>query len=90
MDLARISDWLRNYVSMRLQCSGCKAITDIGFDSLIGMSAKNDDLMWWRERFRCRKCGAKAPHMSSVRTHLTPDPTSGEGWNPLTQTFKNG
>lgn len=86
MELAHLSDWLRNYVTMKLKCKGCGSVTDLGLDALLKMSAQNDDLTWWRERFRCRKCGEKAPYMSIVPTRMTPEPL--RGWNPLTQRMK--
>ncbi|QXF10869.1 hypothetical protein [Sphingopyxis terrae] len=77
MGLDRISTWLREFRTMRLKCRGCRKVTDIGLDKLLEMSAKNDELMWWRERFRCGVCGAKSPQMSTIWTHMTPRPTGG-------------
>lgn len=48
----------------------------LGLDDLLRMSKQNDDYLWWRERFKCARCGAKNPHMAKVSTHMTPPPTT--------------
>ena len=72
MDLERVSDWLQNVITAKLTCRGCERVTTIGLDKLLEMSATNDSFTWWRERFKCRTCGAKAPYLAIVPTHLTP------------------
>jgi len=80
MDLERVSGWLQNVVTAKLTCSGCERVTLIGLDKLLEMSATNDSLAWWRERFKCRRCGAKRPYLAIVPTHLTPMRYSPHPW----------
>lgn len=72
MDLERVSGWLQNVITAKLTCRGCERVTTIGLDKLLEMSATNDSFTWWRERFKCGKCGAKGPYLAIVPTHLTP------------------
>lgn len=72
MELDLVSGWLRNVVTAKLTCRGCERVTTIGLDKLLQMSAANDSFTWWRERFKCRQCGAKGPYLTIVPTHLTP------------------
>lgn len=72
MDLERVSGWLQNVITAKLTCRGCERVTTIGLDKLLEMSAANDSFTWWRERFKCRTCGAKSPYLAIVPTHLTP------------------
>ena len=87
MELDRVSGWLRNVVTAKLTCRGCERVTTIGLDKLLEMSAANDSFTWWREQFKCQKCGTKSPCLAIVSSHLTPmrygahpaKVTSGEG-----------
>lgn len=72
MELDRVSGWLRNVVTAKLTCRGCERVTTIGLDKLLEMSATNDCFTWWRERFKCQRCGAKRPYLAIVPSHLTP------------------
>ncbi|MBJ7437615.1 MAG: hypothetical protein JHD35_01135 [Sphingopyxis sp.] len=72
MELDRVCGWLRNVVTAKLTCRGCERVTTIGLDKLLEMSATNDSFTWWRERFKCRTCGAKGPYLAIVPSHLTP------------------
>jgi hypothetical protein len=56
----------------KLTCRGCERVTTIGLEKLLEMSATNDSFTWWRERFKCRMCGAKNSYLAIVPTHLTP------------------
>jgi hypothetical protein len=80
MELDRVSGWLQNYVTAKLTCRGCERVTAIGLDKLLEMSAANDCFTWWRERFKCQRCGAKSPYLAVVPTHLTPVRYSPHPW----------
>lgn len=80
MDLERVSGWLQNVVTAKLTCRGCKRVTMIGLDKLLAMSAANENFTWWRERFKCQRCGARNPYLAVVPTHLTPMRYSPHPW----------
>lgn len=69
-----ISAWLREFRTIRLTCRGCGKVTCLGLDAMLDMSRQNDDLLFWRERFKCSACGAKAPYLATRNTHMTPPP----------------
>lgn len=72
MELDCVSGGLKNVVTAKLICRRCERVTTIGLDKLVEMSATNDSFTWWRERFKCQRCGAKNPYLAVVPTHLTP------------------
>lgn len=81
-----IAKRLREFWLIRLKCRGCGKVTMLGLDDQLRMSKRNDDMRWWRERFRCSACGAKNPYMSVISTHLTEMPKGkGPDWRPESQ-----
>lgn len=69
-----ISNRLREFWLIELKCRGCGKVKMLGLDDQLRMSKQNDDMFWWRERFKCSGCGAKNPYMTVVSTHMTPPP----------------